>query len=50
MEYLPLIIVIALIAIILGILVSCLKIVPQAQAYVIERLVRRLACEDAFFG
>ena len=38
MEYLPLIIVIALIAIILGILVSCLKIVPQAQAYVIERL------------
>ena len=38
MEMLPLIIVIALIVIILGILVSCLKIVPQAQAYVIERL------------
>lgn len=38
MENLPVIIVIALIVIVLAILVSCLKIVPQAQAYVIERL------------
>ena len=31
-------IVIVLVVLVLGILVSCLKIVPQAQAYVIERL------------
>lgn len=37
-EYGGLIIVVVLIVVILAILVSCLKIVPQAQAYVIERL------------
>ncbi len=31
-------IVVALIVIILAILVSCLKVVPQAQAYIVERL------------
>ena len=31
-------ILIVLIVVVLAILVSCLKIVPQAQAYVIERL------------
>ena len=34
----PIILLAALVAIILVIAVSCLKIVPQAQAYVIERL------------
>lgn len=32
---------IALIVLVLAILASCLKVVPQAQAYVIERLGAR---------
>ena len=32
------VIIIILIVLILAILVSCIKIVPQAQAYVVERL------------
>ena len=32
------VIIIVLIVLILAILVSCIKIVPQAQAYVVERL------------
>lgn len=34
----PVIIVIAIIAIIIAVLISCIKIVPQASAYVVERL------------